>query len=218
MTRVPLQPSRTRNQSVEVTVVAGCSTGKVKGHTHVVAGAAAALPLALGAHGIWEPALLAAGAFGGLLPDIDHSGSTLGRWIPWPARTRQRGTYIEHGRAWFLGRTIWHRGPTHSVIGGVVVAVLVALVLHVAKAPIPTGQLIPLCLALAAGYWSHLLIDAVNVSAMPLLWPFSRRTFRAPLPPLSQNSGLGQLAEIVVIVGCVAALAHWAVIPVHPLL
>jgi inner membrane protein len=189
----------------------------VKGHTHVFAGAAAALPLALGAHGIWEPAILGAGAFGALIPDIDHSGSTVGRWIPWRAQTRQRGKYVEHGRAWFLGRTIWHRGPTHSIIGGVVVAALAALVLHLVNAPIPPGLLVPLCLALTAGYWSHLIIDAVNVGGMPVLWPFSHRTFRAPLPALPQNSWLGQLAEIVVIVGCVAAVAHWAVLPAHTL-
>ena len=62
------------------------------GKTHIAAGLAASIALGMNAPQI------ALAAFGSLLPDVDHSGSTLGKFIK-P-----------------ISRHIRHRGVTHSLI------------------------------------------------------------------------------------------------------
>ena len=68
-----------------------------------------------------------------------------------------------------VAKIIPHRGPTHWLVtwlGLSALAVTGAALLHW-----------PLLLAYAfgAGYLSHLLADALTVSGVPLLWPFSDR-------------------------------------------
>ena len=98
----------------------------MRGGAHAALGAAAAMPLALLAPGRagaspwpWR------GPWGGLLPDIDHPGSTLGRFVPWPAVTveNHKTAMTIHGRRWFGGHVVWHRHETHSVGAAAMAAV-----------------------------------------------------------------------------------------------
>ena len=101
----------------------------MRGPAHAAVGAVAAIPLALLVGTPFAIPLALAGAFGGMLPDIDHPGSTLGRWVPWPAASAQpqRTGFVLRGRRWFGGHTVWHRHETHSLGAAVTGATLVTL-------------------------------------------------------------------------------------------
>ena len=103
----------------------------MRGGAHAALGAAAAIPLALLAGPGWGIPLALAGAVGGLLPDIDHPGSTLGRFVPWPAVTveNHKTAMTIHGRRWFGGHVVWHRHETHSVGAAAMAAVATAAIL-----------------------------------------------------------------------------------------
>ena len=78
---------------------------------------------------------------GSLLPDIDHSASTLGKFLP---------------LHWFLK----HRGFTHSLLA-------LALTMGLGAWYLSPGN----ALALSIGYASHLVLDCLNRQGCPLLWP-----------------------------------------------
>ena len=96
------------------------------GRTHLILGACAAVPVAMlvGGH-LALPLCVCAGAGGGLLPDIDHPRSDLGRLVPWPcvAVTNECAGFVVYGRRWFGGRVLWHRHETHSVGSAFIAAV-----------------------------------------------------------------------------------------------
>lgn len=130
------------------------------GITHVVVGASLgvvaaksglipALPIAI-------VAIVAAA--GSLLPDIDHPQSAFGR--------RVRILSIP------ISAVFGHRGITHSLLA--VAAMSLALVFFAHG----DGKT-PVIAALALGYLSHLLADAMTVSGIPLLWP-RKTVFRVP--------------------------------------
>jgi inner membrane protein len=85
---------------------------------------------------------------GGLLPDIDHPGSSIGRILFFISRPVERR---------------WgHRTVTHSLVAQSAVGFL--------SMPLLFGSAVWwLCLSL--GYFSHLIIDATNKSGTPLFWP-----------------------------------------------
>lgn len=87
-------------------------------------------------------------AVGGLAPDIDHPSSVIGRKMP----------IIPEIFHIFFG----HRTLTHSLLG----LLAVSLFLHF-KNPV-WGQ------AWLIGYGSHLFLDFMTVSGVPLFWPFSK--------------------------------------------
>jgi len=202
------------------------------GSTHAIIGACAAVPVAILAGGhLALPLCAAAGAFGGLLPDIDHPHSTLGRWVPWPgvAVENHHSGFVAHGRRWFGRHTVWHRAETHSVGAAGMAAVLtmvatwwpmwrlLAWASHLHDLP-PThlgfaagGLAMALAASVLTGYLSHLLADALNVSPQMLWWPFSRRMVHIPRwHGLSERSAAGQWAEVgAVLVGLVFAIGLW---------
>jgi len=173
------------------------------GRTHIILGACAAVPVAVAVGGhLALPLCAAVGALGGLLPDIDHPGSALGRCVPWPhiAVGNEHGGFVLYGRRWFGGRVLWHRHETHSVGAAFIAALamfgtvwwpwLTILRWATARGDLPPfrGPLwlaaadLPSALALAvlAGYLSHLVADLMNVSPQMLWWPFSRHMVRIP--------------------------------------
>jgi inner membrane protein len=97
------------------------------GKTHMVAGALAGGVLMVNTDS--SAAMMFAGAFGGLLPDIDHRKSILGRWGLW----------------WLIFK---HRGFTHSLIAWVLVTLLAYSFLGNTWG-----------LGISIGYFSHLLLD-----------------------------------------------------------
>lgn len=122
--------------------------------THLAAGSlvGAGWVVTLGADASPLVAVAAAG-YGALIPDIDHPGSWIGRRFP----------FVSLPLSAWLG----HRGVTHSLFAAVV-CLVTALTLG------PVGTLIGL------GYLSHLLLDWMTPSGVPLMWP-RRDAFRAPM-------------------------------------
>lgn len=97
-----------------------------------------------------------AAAIAGLLPDLDHPESALGRRIPFISLP--------------LSAIFGHRGMTHSLL-----AVVGLLLLLVAVTTIPAylsfaGLSTPLCI----GYLSHIVGDSMTPSGVPLFWPYKR--------------------------------------------
>lgn len=182
----------------------------MRGYTHLIVGAAIAAPFVSYAH---APALLAAGALAGLLPDVDHSGSTVGRWVPWPAVVREvRPGLVKHGRHWFGGRVVWHRGEVHSFGAGVIATMVVTTLAWFLDLGwwLPTGWLVPVVFL---AWCSHLAADCINRSPIMLWWPLNRRMVRI-WRGLPEGSLLETLAEIATALGAV-----WLALPeVHVLL
>lgn len=197
----------------------------MRGGAHAALGAAAAIPLAMLAGPGWGIPLALAGALGGLLPDIDHPGSTLGRWVPWPAVAveNHRTGFVAHGRRWWRGHIVWHRHETHSLGAAAIAAVATAAALcgplgrWVVWAAHLLGHHLPLAgpagaaaawagCAVCAGYLSHLAADLPSPSPQMLLWPFSRRLIRPRwVPRVPERSPAGRLLEAVVTVAAAGA-------------
>jgi membrane-bound metal-dependent hydrolase YbcI (DUF457 family) len=100
----------------------------------------------------------------GLLPDIDHPHAAVGRMLP----------------RWWHRLTPGHRGPTHSLVWCLAVAVL-AYVGNTALNGEPAGPL--LALAVLAGSLSHVLADGLTVAGVPVAVP-------APPGRLPRGAGL----------------------------
>lgn len=140
------------------------------------ASVAAGLPLVSAEAG----ALVLAGAIAGLLPDIDHPNSTI----------RQRTGVL----GWLAGGWFGHRGFTHTLVALAIVSAACGLWLPGA-----------LALAIGAGYASHLLLDALTRSGIPLLWPVTSRAVKLLPRPLQVRTGSWR--EAVFLVAMWAALA-----------
>jgi inner membrane protein len=157
--------------------------------SHALIGAAAGVAVA---HATAE-SLLAGGIVGGLaglLPDIDHPHAAVGRLLP----------------RWWHRLTPGHRGPTHSLVWCLALAVAV----HVANGALNGAAAGPLlALAVLAGSLSHVLADGLTVAGVPLWWPFRRR----------RTVFLGVLAfrtrswpEVLVVVGVMVAVGWWVTV------
>lgn len=159
------------------------------GSTHALIGAAVAAPPALSAGSLSPSAFLAGGAdeavagllpvaavwavgmFSALLPDIDHPGSELGRYIHLP---------------------LDHRGPMHSLF----VAGLWVFIAGVTSYVLVPRLTLAAAVVAALGFLSHLAADSINPSPMALFWPVVREKVRPDwLPAVSQRSLAGKLVE-----------------------
>lgn len=103
------------------------------------------------------------GAVGGLLPDIDHPTSRIGRRAPIISK--------------FINSVCGHRGFTHTILANMLFAYLLFLL----AAFIPDvlrGFYFPFALGLIIGYFSHLLLDMLTRAGIPLFYPFSSKAFR----------------------------------------
>ena len=97
-----------------------------------------------------------AAAIGGLLPDLDHPQSVLGRRLPMISVP--------------LARLFGHRGMTHSLFAVVILlAALVAVTTMYSWGGV--AWLVP---PLIIGYLSHILGDSMTPSGIPLFWPHKR--------------------------------------------
>jgi inner membrane protein len=176
-------------------------------------------------HGLAIP-LLGLGALAGMLPDIDHPGSQVGRFFPWPSvEVQGKGTFVRTGRKWFGGRVIWHRGETHSV-GATAIVMLLGGWLGFSAAPLlasASGIMAgwawagshPLwlggvvALAVGAGYLSHLVADLINPSKQMWAWPFSHKMSRPRgLPSVKSGSWRGWVVETLIVALLMAGV--WA--------
>lgn len=134
--------------------------------THLAGGITGALLLAplLGPDQI--PLVLLGSLLGALLPDLDAPQSRL-------SNTRIAGMQPLRFPARLLNTTLGHRGALHSFVGMFLACGLVSL-------PLVVFGLAGLALGIGVGFLSHLLLDAITRSGLPLLWPSPKRLYLAP--------------------------------------
>jgi len=180
----------------------------VNATTHAVFGVAAFAGACLAA-GVEPPAYAYPAAVAAAwLPDVDNPRSRLGNGL---SRMRSPAlnllsrplSWALRATSFVLVRTVGHRTLTHSLLG---------LVLFCAPVWLLLGGYPAFALALAAGYASHLLADALNTRGVPLLWPLGR-----PFRLLPRGIRSGGAAEAAVAVAALA-LAGYALALLHPAL
>lgn len=107
--------------------------------------------------------IIAGGYIGGLLPDIDHPGSKVGRAL--------------YPIAWVVNKLFGHRGATHSLL-----ALFLTSVLFILPSLMLSGFVgflyTQFAIGIAAGFLSHLILDMTTKSGIPILYPFVSRSFR----------------------------------------
>lgn len=107
--------------------------------------------------------IIVGGYLGGLLPDIDHPGSKIGRAL-YPV-------------AWVVNKLFGHRGATHSLL-----ALFLTTVLFILPSLALDGyagfMYTQFAIGVSAGFVSHLILDMTTKSGIPLLYPFLRKSFR----------------------------------------
>lgn len=99
--------------------------------------------------------------FGSLLPDLDTPNSKLGRKL-WPI-------------SFVLSLFVKHRTATHSFLFIGIVATIGLVALY------PLTESLYIALAVAIGTSSHIAGDWLTNSGVPLLHPFIKKRFRAPV-------------------------------------
>lgn len=125
------------------------------GKTHLVGGVASSVALA--SISALEPTvLIATGAVGGLLPDICHGGSKIGRKMPILSK--------------IINTIFGHRTFTHSLLFLVLVWIL--LEFFVSIEAVKWGVLV--------GMISHFILDAATQNGIKLLYPW-KITVRFPV-------------------------------------
>jgi len=128
----------------------------MRGKTHMIGGAAVALSL-MSITGIFEFQTLAVGAavgaIGGLIPDIDHPNSKIAH------KTKFVGTIISR---LFKHRGFWHTPFLYAILwGGLRLWLGASLWVNL----------------LFAGVFSHLLLDLLNPTGIPVFFPFTTKKF-----------------------------------------
>lgn len=156
--------------------------------THTAFGLTFAALIGLAAGVVLSPALGLFVILGALLPDIDTTASFIGR--------------AAAPLAGYFERKYGHRTVTHSFLGMAMAGLLT----------LPLFFFYPLGWAgLLTGYLSHLLIDAVNKSGVPLFYP---NRIRAVMPKSEQyRISVGSKGETILLVVLVIILA--VVIPLN---
>jgi len=125
------------------------------GRTHLGGGllAGAALAASMGVPPPLSILCVITAAFGAMLPDVDHPQSLISGWPFLGIISR------------ILTIGIRHRGPTHSLPAIAALAAGVYLM----------GAPMPIVAAAALGGLSHLALDMLTASGVPLLWPLPYR-------------------------------------------
>lgn len=147
----------------------------MRGATHALAGLTIGMILARGAPVEVAAGLITAGALGALVPDLDHPQSVLSNRV---------------GIVGLPFRILSHRGVTHSIVAAAAILLLAGMV---------PSEWRPYAIAAALGYSSHIVLDGLTISGVPLLWPWSQR-FRL------SNIRTGGLSERLFCIGLVVSL------------
>lgn len=166
------------------------------GKTHLTAGAAAA------GWGLWlltgsafQPWWIALGALGGLLPDLDVSESTIQNA---GFRTGNHGFRVKPLKlpGLLINTLFGHRSLLHSLLA------LVLLVLATALARPP----IEIITAVSLGYLSHLVLDGLNPSGVPLFYPAKKRIKLSPWIKLKTGGLVDQLLFVILALGTIGLI------------
>lgn len=115
---------------------------------------------------------------GSLIPDIDHPGSLAGK----KAKTASA----------LVSATFGHRTFMHSPLLLIVFAVLI-------KRFCPAAYIVP-AVAFLLGYLSHLFLDMLNPTGIPLLYPHPKKFHIASI---RTGSGIDSMLRIAFAVVCV---------------
>jgi inner membrane protein len=103
---------------------------------------------------------------GSLLPDLDARESKL-------SNMQIGGVTPLKPAAWFLNRSLGHRGVMHSLLALLIASLVFSLPLALFLDSFAG-------VGLALGYLSHLLLDACTKSGVPLYWPDNKRVHLLP--------------------------------------
>ncbi|UUO15460.1 metal-dependent hydrolase [Dolichospermum heterosporum] len=98
-----------------------------------------------------DPVLIAVGAIGGLLPDVDVSTSPAGKVFPWISG--------------YFQETMPHRSMTHSIVASAVVAIASY------GTAIFIPKLVPIASALTIGYTFGWFADCFTRGGVEMFWP-----------------------------------------------
>ncbi|KHG39961.1 MAG: metal-dependent hydrolase [Aphanizomenon flos-aquae KM1D3_PB] len=98
-----------------------------------------------------DPVLIAVGAIGGLLPDVDVSTSPAGKVFPWISG--------------YFQETMPHRSMTHSIVASAVIAIASY------GTAIFIPQFIPIASALTIGYTFGWFADCFTRGGVEMFWP-----------------------------------------------
>jgi inner membrane protein len=98
-----------------------------------------------------DPVLIAVGAIGGLLPDVDVSTSPAGKVFPWISG--------------YFQETMPHRSMTHSIVASAVIAIASY------GTAIFIPKLIPIASALTIGYTFGWFADCFTRGGVEMFWP-----------------------------------------------
>lgn len=135
------------------------------GKTHLAAGILAGELTALAYyHASIIPALIVIGsaAIGSLLPDIDHPGSLL-------SSSSRLSRHISNS----IAAVTPHRGLTHTpIFAGLIIAVLYYFLQQRMK------YCDPICIGLAVGILSHLVLDTLTERGVMWAWPIIPKHLR----------------------------------------
>lgn len=126
---------------------------------------------------------VAGGAIGSLIPDIDHPNSTVGQKFRFLSRT--------------VNNLFGHRGITHAPI----TLLIMSYLLFFASTYIPLeykGYGLAFILGIIMGYASHLFLDSLTVSGIPLLYPFSKKMYRIARLRTGQDDWLVLVLTVVI--------------------
>lgn len=107
-----------------------------------------------------SPAVLTAGLFGSILPDIDHPKAKISNY-----------TLLTKAVSKTVSATAGHRGPCHSLLFVALVSFLLSR-FAVPYIPFFTEECVKW---LAVGMVSHLLLDMLNPTGINLFWPLTKR-------------------------------------------
>ncbi|MFN6153411.1 MAG: metal-dependent hydrolase [Dolichospermum sp.] len=98
-----------------------------------------------------DPVLIAVGAIGGLLPDVDVSTSPAGKIFPWISG--------------YFQETMPHRSMTHSIVASAVIAIASY------GTAIFIPKLVPIASALTIGYTFGWFADCFTRGGVEMFWP-----------------------------------------------
>ncbi|MCD7036042.1 metal-dependent hydrolase [Metabacillus sp. GX 13764] len=145
------------------------------GKTHIIGGVATGLALAHFTN--YDPVLLtAAGALGGLIPDICHGGSKIGRKAPLLSK--------------IISTLFGHRTFTHSLLFLIIINSLLAAFL-------PNGSIKA---GILAGMISHIVLDAGTKKGIKLFYPL-----KIPVRlPLTTRTGSAAEQAVFALISAVA--------------
>lgn len=129
--------------------------------------------------------LISGAIFGSLIPDIDHPESTIGKKVKLISN--------------FIHNVFGHRGMTHAPIIHILTTTVLLLI---GNGLLDYPKLIYLCfvIGLCIGGLSHLLLDSMTVSGIPLFYPFSKNKYRISKLTTGKSEHIVQLTVIVITV------------------